>query len=178
MKHLKLLLVALLLLGVVACSSAEEGKLEVLDAWGRTSPMVAQNGAFYMQIANNTDTDDKLLSAATEACDVVELHEMYMKENDVMGMRPVPDGYIALPAGETVELKAGGLHVMCIGKTADFNAGDTYPLTLQFENAGDMEVTVEIRDNADMPMDSGSMDMEEGSMGNDGAMEMESGNEG
>ncbi len=24
-------------------------------------------------------------------CDVVELHEMYMKENDVMGMRPVEE---------------------------------------------------------------------------------------
>lgn len=156
MKQLKLLLlVTLLLAGVVACSSnTADGKMEVVDAWGRSSPMAAQNGAFYMQVTNNTGTDDKLLSAATEACEVVELHEMYMRENDMMGMRPVPDGFIALPAGETVELKVGGLHVMCIGKIANFEVGDTYPVILQFENAGEMEITVEIRDNADMPMDS------------------------
>ncbi len=163
MRHLKLVIIALLLLGIiVGCTSsdADEGTMEVHDAWGRTSPMVAQNGAFYMQLVNNTDQDDQLLSAATEACDVVELHEMYMKENDVMGMRPVEGGVIPVPAGQTIELKAGGLHVMCIGKAADFNVGDSYPLTLTFAEAGEMEVTVEIRDTADaMPMD---MDMEAG----------------
>lgn len=165
MKQIRLLLlVALLLVGVVACSSSgADGTMEVADAWGRSSPMAAQNGAFYMQITNNTETDDKLLSATAEACEVVELHEMYMRENDMMGMRPVPGGFIPLPVGEMVELKVGGLHVMCIGKIANFEVGDSYPLILQFETAGEMEVTVEIRDNADMPMDSMEDDGEMGS---------------
>ena len=144
----KLLFIVLLLIGTVSCSASSNGKLEVQDAWGRSSPKVAQNGAFYMKITNHTGQDDKLLSATTEACDVVELHEMYKKENDVMGMRPVPEGYIVIPAGETVELKVGGLHVMCIGKLADFNVGDSYPVTLTFEKAGPMEISVEIRDMA------------------------------
>ena len=40
---------------------------------------------------------------------------------------------------------------MCIGKIADFKVGDTYPVKLQFENAGEMEVTVEIREMGEMP---------------------------
>ena len=171
-----LLFVVLMLAMVIGCSSGEtaepsaaetaSGELEVHNAWGRTSPMVAQNGAFYMNIVNGTASDDELTSASTEACGVTELHEMYMKENDVMGMRPVEGGIIPVPAGETVELKAGGLHVMCIGKTADFNVGDTYPVTLEFAKAGTMEVTVEIREMGDMDMegmeqDGEGMEMEE-----------------
>ncbi len=149
MKHLKLLLAVLLLLTIAACASSEKGQLEVTDAWGRSSPKVAQNGAFYMKIVNNTSEDEQLLSAKAEACDIVELHEMYMKDGGVMGMREVPGGVIDIPAGETVELKVGGLHVMCIGKLADFNVGDTYPVTLTFANAGDMTINVEIRDMAE-----------------------------
>lgn len=143
-----LLFVVLMLTMIIGCSAGDtaSGQMEVVEAWGRNSPKAAQNGAFYMKLVNNTGEDDKLMSATTEACDVVELHEMYMIENDVMGMRPVEEGFIPVAAGETVELKVGGLHVMCIGKLADFNVGDTYPVSLQFEKAGTMEVTVEIRE--------------------------------
>ncbi|MCB8920779.1 MAG: copper chaperone PCu(A)C [Ardenticatenaceae bacterium] len=164
MRHWKLGLMLFLLIVLLAACGSSSGEMEVNDVWGRTSPMAAANGAFYMQITNNTGEDDKLLSASTDACGTVELHEMYMKEGDVMGMRPVPDGYIALPKGEMVELKVGGLHVMCIGKNQEFNAGDSIPITLQFENAGTMEVTADIRDNADTP----SMDMDMDGSGMEG----------
>ena len=160
MRRWKIGLMVLLLLFMLAACGGSSGKMEVNNVWGRTSPMAAANGAFYMQITNNTGEDDKLLSASSDACGTAELHEMYMMEGDVMGMRPVPDGYIALPKGEMVELKVGGLHVMCLDKQQEFNAGDTIPITLQFEKAGTMEVTAEIRDNADMP----NMDMQEGDM--------------
>jgi len=109
--------------------------------------MVAQNGAFYMSITNNTDEEEQLLAADTDACGAAELHEMYMKENDVMGMREVPGGTIRIPSGETVDLKVGGLHVMCIGKQANFEVGVTIPIVLKFANAGEMNVTAEIRES-------------------------------
>jgi copper(I)-binding protein len=159
--RIKIVIIVFLLLGIVSCTSSEtaepsaadttSGKLEVHGAWGRSSPKVAQNGAFYMQVINNTSEDDELQSARSDACEVVELHEMYMIENDVMGMRPVEGGVIPIPAGETVELKVGGLHVMCLGKKADFNVGDTYAVKLQFAKAGEMEVAVEIREMGEMP---------------------------
>ncbi len=145
------LFILVLLVGLLAACGASEsetaaGELVIDNLWGRNSPKAAANGAFYMTITNNTDADEKLLSAAADVCSVVELHEMYMAENDVMGMRPVPDGFITIPAGQTVELKVGGLHVMCIDKTRALEVGDEISLTLNFENAGERTVTVEIRE--------------------------------
>lgn len=151
MKKVTFLLTLLFLMAIgltaVACGGSEEEAVTVTDPWGRTSPMAAENGAFYMMLTNNSDSDDTLLSASTEACGMVELHEMYDKGEGVMGMRPVEGGSISVPAGGNAELKPGGLHVMCMGKQTDFAAGTEIPLTLTFENAGEMEVTAEIRDN-------------------------------
>ncbi|MCB9009530.1 MAG: copper chaperone PCu(A)C [Ardenticatenaceae bacterium] len=142
-----LFLLAILLLTAVACTTSSDDPITVTDPWGRTSPAVAENGAFYMMLTNNSDSDDALLSATSDACGMIELHEMYDKGDGVMGMRPVEGGTIPLPAGGNAELKPGGLHVMCMGKQVDFEAGTEIPLTLTFENAGDMEITAVIRDN-------------------------------
>ncbi len=144
-----LILLALLLVTAVACtaSGGDEESITITDPWGRTSPAAAENGAFYMTLTNNSDSEDKLLSATTDACGTVELHEMYDKGDGVMGMRPVEGGTIQVPAGGSTELKPGGLHVMCMMKQVDFAAGTEIPLTLTFENAGEMEITAEIRDN-------------------------------
>lgn len=132
------------------------GSLSIEDAWGRNSPMAAQNGAFYMRVLNGTDSDDTLVAASADVCGVAELHEMYMKEDDVMGMRPV-EGGIRVPSGGMAELKVGGLHVMCLDKTQEFNVGDAFPVTLTFESGTTLETTVEIRDSAP---DMGGMDMD------------------
>ena len=145
------ILLALFLLTAVACTASgneePEEPITVTDPWGRTSPAAADNGAFYMMLTNNSDSDDALVAVATDACGMAELHEMYDKGDGVMGMRPVEGGTILVPAGQNAELKPGGLHVMCMGKQIDFEAGTEVPLTLTFENAGDMEVTAVIRDN-------------------------------
>lgn len=146
MKKWIILLTLLLALSACAGPGAVTGDLEVTNVWGRTSPMAAQNGAFYLTITNNTGSEERLLAANGEVCGTTELHEMYMKEGDVMGMRPVSDGYIVIPAGETVELKVGGLHVMCIDKSVEFQVGDEFPLQLTFANAGERTVTAEIRE--------------------------------
>jgi len=135
-------------LGTAACSGGGSGELEVQDVWGRNSPKAATNAAFYMTIVNNTGEDEQLLGGSVDLCGVVELHEMYDKGNDVMGMRQVPGGVIDIPAGETVELKVGGLHVMCIGKDRALEIGEEIPITLTFANAGDVAVTAEIREGA------------------------------
>ncbi|MCA9874200.1 MAG: copper chaperone PCu(A)C [Ardenticatenaceae bacterium] len=157
MKRVSIVLFILLLGVLMGCSSAgtdTAGTLEVKDVWGRNSPMAAPNGAFYMTIVNNTGEDEQLLSVATDVCSTVELHEMYTMDNGAMGMRPVDGGVIAIPAGQTVELKVGGLHVMCIDKVQAFETGQQIPLTLTFANAGEMVVNAEIREEA---MDSSSM---------------------
>jgi periplasmic copper chaperone A len=142
-----------LLLFLIGCtvgggSGPAEGELVVRDVWGRNAPAAAPNGAFYLTISNGTDQDEQLLGASAEVCQAVELHEMYLIEADVMGMREVPGGVILIPAGATVELKVGGLHMMCIEKTRAFELGEEIPLTLNFANAGEKMVLAQIREAA------------------------------
>lgn len=135
------------LLTLSACTPAASGpQISVEGAWGRNSPMMATAGAFYMNIKNSGSEADTLLSASSEACGTVELHESYMMDGGAMGMRPVEGGKIEIPAGQTVELKVGGLHVMCLDKQSDFNLGDKYSLTLVFEKAGEIKTEVSIQD--------------------------------
>jgi copper(I)-binding protein len=128
----------------VACS--EDTGIEIGDAWGRPSPSVATAGAFFMLITNNGAEDDALISASSPACGTVELHESFMNDEGAMAMRPVGGGQIVVPAESSVELKQGGLHIMCINKLEDFAEGAELELTLQFENAGNLPLNVEIRE--------------------------------
>ncbi len=128
----------------VSCSG--DTGLEISDAWGRPSPTVATTGAFFMTITNNGAEDDALINASSPACGTVELHESYMNDEGAMAMQPVAGGTIAIPAGGSAVLEQGGLHVMCIDKLEDFTEGGELELTLQFQNAGDITLDVEIRE--------------------------------
>ena len=142
MKQIRIVaLVGATALILAACSSSSGG-VTVDDAWGRTSPAAAANGAFYMNIAGG-DTDDVLVSVTTDACGMVELHETVMSDG-TMSMQHLPAG-IAVPAGSEVVLEPGGLHVMCMNKQADFNTGDSVELDLVFEAGDTISVTAEIR---------------------------------
>ncbi len=155
----------LVLLLLAACSSSESsaGELTVTDVRANMT-MPSDTGSFWMMIHNGTDTDDALTGAEIDGCGVVELHNMTM-ENDVMVMREVEGGQIPIPAGEMVELKKGGLHVMCIGKEAPLEVGTTLDITLNFANAGSIDVVSNVVEPGGMNMDGGDhseMDMEEG----------------
>lgn len=143
MKRTALIVMAIVtVLVAVSCSSSTD-EITVEDPWGRASPKVAAAGAFYMLI-NGSDTDDVLVSAASDACGTVELHSTVM-EDDVMKMQHLPEG-IEIPAGERVALEPGGLHIMCIDKLEDFEAGKTIEVTLDFETADSKTVEAEIRE--------------------------------
>lgn len=129
-------------LAVAACSGGD-ASVTIDDAWGRTSTMDVANGAFYMTIHGGS-ADDTLVSVATEACGMAELHESVMQD-DMMSMQELAGG-IDIPADGEVALEPGGMHVMCMNKKGEFAAGDTVELELEFENAGAMTVSAEIRD--------------------------------
>ena len=96
----------------------------------------------------NGGAPDRLLSASADVSKSVELHMMKM-DGDVMQMRQVDA--IELATGKTVELKPGGYHVMFVGLKAPLKAGDSFPVKLKFEKAG--EVTVEVKVEASGAMD-------------------------
>ena len=100
-------------------------------------------GGGFMTITNKGAEADRLVSiAAPEVSDDVQIHEMAV-ENNVMKMRQLPEG-IEIPAGGTVELKSGGLHVMFMKIKHPFKEGESFKATLTFEKAGPVEVNFKI----------------------------------
>ena len=100
-----------------------------------------KNRSGYMTIANQGQLADRLIKAESTVAQAVELHT-HIKDGDVMRMRPVDA--IEVPAGGTVELAPGGLHLMFVALKAPFKAGEKVPATLQFERAGKLQIEVAI----------------------------------
>lgn len=120
-------------------ATAVQAQVTVQDAWVRaTVPQQQATGAF-MQLRASKAT--RLVAVRSPLTSTAEVHEMAMQDN-VMRMRQVPG--VALPAGQTVELKSGGYHVMLMNLTQQVKAGDTIPLTLVFEGPDGKRETQEI----------------------------------
>jgi len=138
-----LLLVSFSLLTACAGAGGQGAQIEVQQAWARPAG-AGSNSAAYMVLVNRGGAVDRLLRAECAAARAVELHESMM-QGDVMQMQPVPS--IEVPAGGSVELKPGGLHIMLIDLQQELAAGQTLTLTLYFEKAGAVTVqaAVEMR---------------------------------
>jgi periplasmic copper chaperone A len=94
----------------------------------------------------DTDMDDTAMEDDTMGDGDDTVGEEAMGDGGMMSMREVPS--IALPAGNTVELAPGGLHLMLIDLVEDLSPGDTFELTLEFEQADSVTVTAEVREDA------------------------------
>ncbi|NMM05959.1 copper chaperone PCu(A)C [Polaromonas sp.] len=119
--------------------SSAFAQVTVRDPWVRaTVPAQKATGAF-MQVISLQDA--RLVEVRSPLADVVEIHEMKM-ENDVMRMRAVPG--IDLPAGQRVDLKSGGYHIMLIDIKRQVKEGETVPLTLVVEGKDKQRQTLEL----------------------------------
>ncbi|MBA3448343.1 MAG: DUF1775 domain-containing protein [Pseudaminobacter sp.] len=119
------------------------GDLEITGQWARAMLPGQPAGGAYLTIVNKGQTADRLVSASSSQAGKVEIHSMEVVD-DVMVMRPVDAG-LEIPAGATVEMKPGGLHVMFKAVTAPFEEGASVPLTLQFEKAGELDISVPVK---------------------------------
>lgn len=118
------------------------GKLELNDLWIRASVPGQLNGAGYLQINNHAMSDDKLVSAQSDAATRVELHTV-VTENGVASMREVTG--VTVPAHGTARLAPGGHHIMFLQLTGPFKQGSTVPVILKFEKAGEVRVDFTVK---------------------------------
>ena len=155
----RLILSAFVLLSFGAAACGSDDAITVNEPWARTSPAMVTMGAAYMQIT--APAGDTLIGVSVPAsiADHAEIHEMVpaaeadssmdMSDDSSMDMGAMVMQQIMsldLPAGETVELKPGGYHVMLIDLAGPLEIGSTFDLTLDFETADDMVVSVEVRE--------------------------------
>jgi copper(I)-binding protein len=98
-------------------------------------------------IQNDSDEEDRLLGGSTPLAQCVELRRAFL----VNGRRetaPVPEG-IVIPAQTIMTLEPGKSHVALVGLRTDLVQGETFPLTLRFERAGEVTVTARVRRRVD-----------------------------
>jgi periplasmic copper chaperone A len=129
-----------------ASARAEEvkaGDLVISQAWSRATPNGAKIGTGYFTIENKGTTADKLVGVSGDISGKIEVHEMSMN-NGVMKMRPV-EGGVAIDPGKTVKLAPNGYHLMIMDLKGPLKQGDKLPLTLQFEKAGKVAVTLDVQ---------------------------------
>jgi hypothetical protein len=119
--------------------------VEVKDPWTRATAPGQKAGGVYMQL--KSPTGGALLAAESPAANIVEIHEMAM-EGNVMRMRAIPK--LDLPAGQVVELKPGGYHVMLIDLKAPLKKGEVVPVKLKVlgkdGKPAEIDVKAEVRD--------------------------------
>ena len=121
---------------------ADESGIHVEGAWARPASEGRISAAYFL-ISNFENEPDVLLSVQSDVARNVEVHESYEREEGMIGMREVPD--LEIPAQSTVRFEQGGLHIMLIQLTRQLQDGDTFDLTLTFENYGDVVVNVPAR---------------------------------
>ncbi|HRO57688.1 MAG TPA: copper chaperone PCu(A)C [Burkholderiaceae bacterium] len=121
--------------------SVKLGLLTIQEPWSRATAPGASVGGGYL-VLENAGGDDRLVGASSPVSARVELHTMSMQDN-VMRMRQVEN--VELPAGQRVELRPGGLHLMFMELKAPLEEGGTFPVTLRFEKAGEVEVKMSVR---------------------------------
>jgi len=136
----RLLLLAPVLLTLPA-HAQQQGDIAVTMPWTRAA---GQNGtgAGFLAIANRGSAADRLVGASSTIARVVEIHT-HLREGDILRMRPV--AAIDLPPGGTVTLQPGGFHLMLIGLKEPLIQGQSVPLTLRFERAGELQVMLAVQ---------------------------------
>ncbi|MCX2723710.1 copper chaperone PCu(A)C [Roseibium salinum] len=119
------------------------GDLTLNHPWTRATPPRAKSGGGFVEIVNTGSEADRLIAVSSDAAAKAELHQMTVNDG-VMTMREL-EGGIEIPAGETVALQPGGLHIMFMGLNHPFEEGARVPVVLTFEKAGDvaLELAVE-----------------------------------
>jgi hypothetical protein len=136
-------LLACLLAAPARAEEMKAGDLVISQAWSRATPNGAKVGTGYLTIENKGSAADKLTGASADIAGKVEVHEMAMN-NGVMKMRPLDNG-LAIEPGKTVKLAPGGYHLMIMDLKSPLKQGDKVPVTLVFEKAGKVTVSLDVQ---------------------------------
>jgi len=139
---LKSILAAAALSTLASFALAEGSNIVVVDPYARTSTPSSKSGAIFLDVVNSGGPD-RLIAASTPVAKTTMLHSHREDADGVMRMIHIEDGW-EVPADGVLMLERGGKHVMLMGLTEPLEQGDTVPLTLTFEQAGDVIVDVVI----------------------------------
>jgi periplasmic copper chaperone A len=124
-------------------SEFKVGAITIETPWSRATPGGAKVAAGYLTIKNNAATPDTLVSVTADIAGRAGIHQMSMADG-MMKMRELTNG-LPIPAQGSVALDPASYHLMFLDLKKPLKEGETFPATLNFEKAGTVSVTFEVR---------------------------------
>ena len=97
----------------------------------------SKTGAVYLSIMNMGAKSDELIGMSSTAASSAMLHQS-KDENGVMKMEMLD--ILEIPAGKTVDILPGQMHIMLMELKATLKTGDHVALELEFKNSGKVSV--------------------------------------
>ncbi|QOZ52996.1 copper chaperone PCu(A)C [Bradyrhizobium sp. CCBAU 53338] len=134
---------AVMIAAPVRADDVKVGDLVISQAWSRATPGGAKVAGGFLTIENKGTVPDRLVAVSAEIAGKAEVHEMAM-DNGVMKMRPLDKGLVIGP-GKTVKLAPGGNHLMLQDLKGSFKEGEKVPVTLEFEKAGKVSISLDVQ---------------------------------
>ncbi len=123
----------------------KKGALTIIAPTATPTAPGQPHGAIFIQSIRNAGAQgDQLIGARADVSKTMEVHRMTM-ENNIMKMREIPG--IEIPANGEVSLAKGsrqGYHLMLMNLKQPLKAGDQFPVTLIFKQAGEQQVMITV----------------------------------
>jgi copper(I)-binding protein/(2Fe-2S) ferredoxin len=120
-------------------TQAMAANIVVTDAFARPAMKLFDAGAVFMKIRNTGAMDDHLISVETPNSPKPRIHDATHSHRELMTM---PFLTVTIPAGGSIELQPGGLHMMLLQFRGELVEGMEVPLTLNFQQAGRIDLTL------------------------------------
>jgi copper(I)-binding protein len=114
----------------------------IADSWVKAAESGMSAG--FGVLTNDSDTDVTVVSAASPASSMLELHETVENDSGEMVMQPV-EGF-TIPAGGDFALEPGANHIMFMDLTAPLVAGDEVEITLTFSDGSTFTFTAPVKE--------------------------------
>lgn len=142
MKKSTWVIVIMILYALMATGCEVKKELKIDSSWARPG-IQGNTSAAYFKITNPLDQADRLVSADSDIAEATEIHLSSMVDGT---MKMQQQEFVEIPGKEMVIFKPQGLHIMFINLDNDLKIGDTFQLRLFFENAGQIDITVEVKE--------------------------------
>lgn len=133
-----------MLIGLAGCvlTACAPGQFAITEVFGLPGSIGGVCAA-YFTIENPTDQADVLIGASSDVADATEMHTTVANDG-VIEMKPQPQ--VEVPAHSQVKFEPGGLHIMFVNLKRDVKPGDTFPVTLRFQQRGEIQIQVTVKE--------------------------------
>jgi periplasmic copper chaperone A len=140
LKGKNIFLSVIILFGLTGCW---DNNLIVVDPWSRPGNQ-GGNSAIYFGIDNPTNQPDVLLDTTSDVAVEIEIHLSMLDDQGLMTMEHQET--VTIAPRTKLMFQPGGLHVMLINLRRNLEVGDNFPLELNFQEAGKIQIDVVVRE--------------------------------